>query len=290
MPGVGRSAAVSFVINGKGYVALGRNADRSGQLNDCWEYNPTNDQWTEKSPFPGAARVKAMAETVNDKAYVGLGFDLNFSVYSDRKAYLTDFWMYDPASDNWTRKADFPSFATDACVSYVIDNQIYVGGGFNGYGFTGEFWKYDTDSDQWTRLDDFKCFTRFGGILCKSTDKVYFGTGYCTWNENDWWEYSLSNGKWKQLKSMPDDGRENGVALTINNRFFVMTGKHFAGNLTGGRTLSDIKEYDAVRNVWYERGNVPRSRANAIAFTINGTGYIGFGDNDSKVIYDFLEF
>ncbi len=290
MPGVGRSAAVSFVINGKGYVALGRDADRSGQLNDCWEYDPANDHWTEKAAFPGTARVKAMAATVNGKGYVGLGFDLNFHVYSDRKAYLADFWMYDPDSDSWSRKADFPSFATDACVSYVSDSNIYVGGGFNGYRFSNELWKYDTHLDKWTRLTDFKVPGRFGGVLCKSPDKIYFGTGYCTWNENDWWEYSPTNGEWKILKSMPDDGRENGVALTIDNRYFVMTGKHFAGNLTGGRTLSDINEFDAIRNVWYKRGNIPGTRANAIAFTINGTGYIGFGDNDSTVMNDFWSF
>jgi N-acetylneuraminic acid mutarotase len=293
IPGVGRSSAVSFVINGKGYVALGRNADRSGQLNDCWEYNPATDSWSEKSIFPGKARVKAMAATVNDKAYVGLGFDLNYPVYSNiDSSYLKDFWMYDPVSDNWTRKADFPSLATDGCVSYADDKYVYVAGGFNGHGFTNEYWKYDTDSDKWTRLANFKSNpARFGGVLCKSTDKIYYGTGYCTWNQNDWWEYTPTNGNWKQLKSMPDDGRENGVGLTIDNRFIVLTGKHFAGNLTGGRTLSDIMEYDVTKDVWYDRGNIPaQSRANAIAFTIDGIGYIGFGDNDSTVINDFWSF
>ncbi len=291
MSGIGRSAAVSFVINGKGYVALGRNADKSGQLNDCWEYNPDSDRWTEKATFPGVARVKAIAATVNGKAYVGLGFNLDYFVYSDRNAYLKDFWMYDSVSDSWIRKADFPSFATDGCVSFEYENKIIVGSGFNGYSFTNEFWSYDPEADKWTQLNNFPGFSRFGAVACTNGNHVYFGTGFHTNSQNDWWRFSPSNGNWKKLKSLPVDGRDNAIALTINDRFFVATGMHFAGDLTGGRTFSDILEYNAEHDVWYKRGDIPTgNRANAIAFVIDGTGYIGFGDNDSTVINDLWSF
>ena len=49
IPGNGRSSAVAFSLNGKGYIGLGRDS-LSIQLNDCWEYNPVNDSWTEKTP------------------------------------------------------------------------------------------------------------------------------------------------------------------------------------------------------------------------------------------------
>ena len=71
LPGNGRSAAVAFAINGKGYVALGR--DSLGiALNDCWEFDPQTNLWSQKDSFPGTPRVKAMATVVNGKAYVGL--------------------------------------------------------------------------------------------------------------------------------------------------------------------------------------------------------------------------
>jgi len=31
---------------------------------------------------------------------------------------------------------------------------------------------------------------------------------------------------------MPDNGRENAVALSINDRFFITTGRQFGGTLT----------------------------------------------------------
>ena len=290
IPGNGRSSAVGFAINGKGYVVLGRDSLKN-PLNDCWEFEPTTNQWTQKASFPGIARVKAVSVVLNGKAYIGLGFNPLIGVYTNQSAYLQDFWMYDPSTDSWTRKADFPSADCDACVGFSLGNFIYVGSGFNGFGFGPTFWKYDPTIDKWTQLRKFQGPARAGAVACTNGERVFFGTGYDTYNENDWWEYFPANDTWKKLQSMPDNGRENGVSFSVNNRFFVSTGRQFGGNLTGGNIKSDILEYDAVRNVWYERGNIPNgNRENAIAFVINGKGYIGFGENDSKVLNDFWSF
>ncbi len=286
IPGNGRSSAVAFVINGNGYVALGRDSLNVAK-SDCWEYNPVEDKWNEKTSFPGIARVKAVAVVVSGKAYVGLGFNPDYRVYSDTIAYLRDFWMYDPIADNWTKRADFPSGECDACVSFQFGNAIYVGSGFTGYGFGQEFWKYNPDTNSWIQLHEFPGAARSGAVLCTNGEHVYFGTGYNTYNDNDWWEYFPANDTWKALKSIPDNGRENGVSFSINNRYFVSTGRQFGGNLTGGHVKSDVMEYDAVRNVWYNRGSIPDSgRENAIAFVINGKGYVGLGENDSRVLND----
>jgi len=50
MPGVGRSSAVGFAINGKGYVALGRKDLNSNTLNDCWEYDNQHGTFTLLEP------------------------------------------------------------------------------------------------------------------------------------------------------------------------------------------------------------------------------------------------
>jgi N-acetylneuraminic acid mutarotase len=288
MPGAGRASAVTFVIDGKGYVTLGRNGNATDSLKECWQYDPAADSWTQKTTFPGRARVKATAAVMAGKAYVGLGYRPYVSTYVNGN--YKDFWMYDPALNTWTQKADFPSLATDACVSFVMDNCIYVGEGFNDTGFTNEFWKYDPQQDAWTQLKDFPDYARAGAVLCTDGTRVFFGTGF-RWNFNDWWEYFPKTDRWEKRKSMPDNGRVNAVSLSVAGRFFVSTGRHFAGDLTGGRVLSDILEYDAIRNVWYKRGNIAGGgRENAIAFTINGKGYIGFGEDDKGVLNDFWSF
>lgn len=81
------------------------------------------------------------------------------------------------------------------------------------------------------------------------------------------------------------------MGMSIGNRYFVATGRHFAGNLTGGHLKDDVVEYDAGKNVWYLRGVLPGGgRENAISFVINGKGYIGFGENDEGVLNDLWSF
>lgn len=293
MSEIGRASAVGFVIADKGYVALGRTAVRSGALNDCWQYNPELDSWTKKKTFPGIARVNAMAEVVKGKAYVGLGYNISIGAYGGGN--LTDLWMYDPIDDSWTKKAglDGLSTATNSCVSFVLNDEIYILAGFDGATFSDEFWKYNPlqgELGTWTKLNG-SPRPRSGAVLCANAEHIFFGTGYKTLSENDWWEYYPKSDSWKQLKSMPDTGRENATSLTVDNRFFVSTGMYFGGTLTSGKLKSDIMEYDALRNVWYKRGNIPNGeRENAISFTINGKGYIGFGENETTVLNDLWSF
>lgn len=286
----GRSSAVGFAIDGKGYVALGRTGLRSGALKDCWEYNPDSDKWTQKANFPGVARVKATAVVLNGLAFVGLGFDVNYGYYNE-KGHPKDFWCFDPKVNTWTQKADFQGKFTDACISFTYKNNIYVGLGFDGTSWTSELWKYNPAQNTWSKLENFPGDARGGAVCCTNGEHVYFGTGYATISIDDWWEYFPDTDRWKQLNGMPDKGRENAVSLCVNDRFFVSTGRYFHGMLTGGNVKSDILEYNPGLNVWYERGNIPDgNRENAVSFTINGKGYIGFGENDSAVLNDFWSF
>jgi len=293
LPIGGRSTAVAFVINEKAYVALGRNSSWQ-PLKDCWEYNPETDSWLQVADFPGVARVNAIAEVVNGKAYVGLGFNSAKIVYKD-STILNDLWAYDPHTDTWIQKADFPKnidgtpSSVNSCFSFVVDSCIYVGANFNGFHFDTELWKYDTRNDSWTQINDLPSRST-GAVSCNNGERYFSGTGYQTINDNCWWEYFPSSDSWLKRKDMPDNGRLNAISLSIDNRFFVATGLHFAGTLTGGRVLADILEYDAVRNVWYKRGNLPGARENAISFVIGDRAYIGFGESESGIFNDLWSF
>lgn len=295
MPEGGRANAVSFVIDNKAYVTLGRNALYGSALKDCWEYNAHTDTWSKKADFPGTARVNAIAETVNGMGYAGLGYDPEKGVYTEG-SILTDFWMYNPQRDTWTRKPDFPPRtdgrppAVNSCFSFVYENCIYVGANFNAYQFSTDFWKYDTTNDKWIKLKDMPQRAT-AAVACTNGKLFYSGTGYETVNKNSWWEYFPEQDKWRERKSMPDNGRLNAVAFSINDRFFVATGLHIAGSLTGGHLKSDIMEYDATNNRWYQRGNVPDGgRENAIAFVIDDTAYIGLGESTTTILNDLWSF
>lgn len=285
IPSGGRASASTFTLNDRGFVIFGRSKSKSDYLKECWEYNPADNRWRQKKDFPGKARVKAVAAIANGKAYVGLGYE-EVPIYQGI-GYLTDFWEYIPQWDLWRKRADFPGNATSGCISFVYNDEIYVGFGFNGMGFTKELWKYSPQNDAWENLGGFTGDARIGGVVTTDGTRVFFGTGYNLINYNDWWEYFPETNSWSQLKSMPDKGRVNGLALCVNNRFFVSSGRRFGGDHSIGKLYTDMSEYDPTLNAWYYCGTVPgEGRENAISFIINNKAYIGFGETTTEILND----
>ncbi|MDQ2178264.1 galactose oxidase [Marinifilum sp. D714] len=91
--GVQRSGAVSFVINGKGYIATGRN---SGLSREVWEYDAANDRWDEKTSLESpevASRENAVAFSLNNRGFVTTG------TVSGSGAYFDDTWEFNPTMD-----------------------------------------------------------------------------------------------------------------------------------------------------------------------------------------------
>ncbi len=58
-------------------------------FDDLWQFDPVNNLWTAKAPFPGSPRRGCSALVLNNEAYVGLGYDGN---------YRTDFYKYNATS------------------------------------------------------------------------------------------------------------------------------------------------------------------------------------------------
>lgn len=286
-PDGGRSSAVSFVINDKAYVALGRS---DVLKNDCFQYDPEKDKWKKVASFPGIPRVNASAATIGDEAYVGLGYNSDLGVYN-KEAILRDFWKYNPKKDSWTRLADFPALSTNKCIAFTFDRKIYIGFGYSGDKFERDMWQYDPDLDAWTELPQKGSIpSRSGGVACTDSEYVYFGTGFNTHTLSDWWWYNPRTSDWKKLKNIPGTGRITAVAFSLKERIFVATGRYFKGTLTGGHLKSDLLEYDVQKNVWYHRGEMPSGgRENAVSFVVGGKAYIGLGENESGVLSDLWE-
>lgn len=283
---IARACGTAFTVNDKAYITLGRNR---GLLNDCWEFNPANASWSKKQDFPGAGRVFPISAVVDGKAFVGMGYS-NGGVYKE-SSYLRDFWMYDPVTDLWTQRADFPSLSTNHAVSFVFEGEIYIMHGFRPNGFSFDCWKYSPDTDSWKQLSDFPGDFRSSAIACSDGIRYFAGTGYDTSNKNDWWEYFPAKDTWKKRKSMPDAGRINALSFSADNRFFVATGRYFAGEHTGGHLKSDLLEYSATENHWTKVGDIPGGgRENAVSFILLNKVYIGFGENENEVMNDLWHF
>ncbi len=222
--GVGRSAASGFELNSKGYVGLGY--DGTNKLKDFYEYNPTNNTWTQKADFAGTARYSAVGFQAAGKAYFGTGYDGNYlkdfyqynptdnswtlvngfsgnkrrgasTFVIDDKVYLglgvnsgtyqVDFWMFDPATDTWTRKSD-------------IDQD---------------------DSDDYSYNDDY-VIVRSNASAFSMNGLGYIGCGEST---RSIWEYNPSADVWTEKTSLEGSARTDATGFAINQRGFILLGR-----------------------------------------------------------------
>lgn len=92
-PGQGRVGSVGFVINNRAYFGLGWTSAEDyyyGDVKftgDLWEYNPVNDTWTERDPFPDNSRAHSFVFEFDDYVWVGLG-------KSHQGKEQNDIWKY----------------------------------------------------------------------------------------------------------------------------------------------------------------------------------------------------
>jgi N-acetylneuraminic acid mutarotase len=171
LPGPARSGAISLSLGGKGYVGTGIVGGASPTyFNDFYEYDPANNSWAPVANvgIGVAGRTSAARFVIENKAYVGggssngarqdfwaytpnawqsvpdittgPGVGTGFSFSIGTKGFVqasSQLWMFDPATGQWTRKADFP----------IVASTIGVSVGNVGYVITGSsankiFYKY----------------------------------------------------------------------------------------------------------------------------------------------------
>ena len=68
---ISRSYGVAFSMYGLGYFTCGENAG-SGR-STTWEYNPSEDLWTERTSFEGGTRSEAVGFSLDNRRFVLTG-------------------------------------------------------------------------------------------------------------------------------------------------------------------------------------------------------------------------
>jgi N-acetylneuraminic acid mutarotase len=228
LPASGRRDAIGFSIGLKGYCGTGIDQSEAylgTVLSDFWEYSPATNSWVAKAPYPGnfgSGVYFATAFAVNGKGYVTCG-KVGASNYSQ------ELWMYNPQTDSWTQKANFPPGVRYGQASFVLNGKAYVGCGTDENWFTHDFWEYNPTSDFWVQKADFPGSSRgFLSAFALGT-KGYMGMGtdggYCA----DWFEYDVPSDSWSVKAPYPGGGRRSSPTFVISGAGYAMMGKGTTG-------------------------------------------------------------
>lgn len=257
----------SFVINGKAYVGGGSNGSQ------FYQYDTATHAWTQKGTIPGGGiRGWSFSFALNGKGYM-IGGDStgNFNE-------CAQVWMYNPDSNTWTHKGNFPGGPRDAGFCFAIHDTGYLGCGFDGMNVYNDMWKYNPATDTWTQLDT----VPFGNLLFPSTF-VINNKGYVTVGEintatsayevNTNWEYEPTTDSWAQKANFPGTARQTAFSFSLNGMGYV------GGGQSGYATVyTDMWRYNPTANSWTNAGNIPSQYpAWSTSFAIGNTGYMGTG-------------
>lgn len=284
--GIPRGNAVSFSINGRGYVGTGYDGD--DRLNDFWEYDLERNFWIQKADFPGTPRSAAVGFATADRGYIGTGYNPDEEV-----EYLKDFWEYDPENNSWNQVADFGGSARYGAVAFAIGDTGYVGTG-NDDNYLKDFWQYDPSTDQWSQIVSLPGDKRIDAAAFSINGKGYVGTGRNNGiYEEDFWEYDPASGLWTELQDLDEDRDENERAIPRTNAVgFEINGKGYFALGENSGSLATIWQYDPATDTWNDDLGIFEGtiRRDAVAFTIDSVVYIGTGTDGTLRFDDFWLF
>ena len=281
-PGGPRAGAFGFSIGNKGYVGGGVGMN-GASLNDFWEYDPIINLWTQKANFP-RDRAYAVSFTLNKKGYVCTGARYYVvGIISHMWAY-NDLLEYDPSTDSWSDKANFPDQVRSNAVSFVIDSLAYVGTGggddVRSHGLYADFHTYNPKSNTWGTITSIPNLESMMGSGFSIFNKGYvtgqyigYTYGYSHFTSDTLWQYDPQTNTWSAKATFPGTPRCEAIAFTINNLGYFGT-----GDTTFGGLLSDLWQYNAVTDTWVQKASMPATARDETAyFVVGNRAYVCFG-------------
>lgn len=258
---------------------------------DSSDIEVPNWPWQVHKPVPHIGRACATSFVINNKAYVLLGRrgeilehcqNIDSNTYapncSENGMLLSDMFQYDPVTDQWTQKQDFPGEPRVFPIAATVPPYAFVGLGYNHQGiyndssYLRDFWKYNPMTDSWTRMADFPGAGVNAAVCWVYNEEIYVAHGFGLSNFfRDVWKYQPQNNRWVQLAPFPSWGRTGGVVSASEGRIFTGTGY-------SARNNNDWWEYFPSQDLWIKRENMPDlGRINGLGFSVADRYFVGTG-------------
>ena len=269
MPSTERRGLTSAVVedaSGRSiFYAIGgaTNTASGASLSKVQAYNASTNTWSYKASLPVPLYWTNGTGVINGKIYVSGGV-------SSYKNYRADLYMYDPATNIWTRKADMPTMGFRG-VSGVINNQLYVVTGCDQEDcdefVQSALYRYDPATDQWTTL------TAPPGFHGWAMGGVIGGKFYVTGGENGQAQlvvYDPATDQWTR-KTPLNRRRWMGSGVAVGGKLYVIGGMT---ELDDGSnpTVRTVSVYDPATDSWTNKAPLPNPRANLTASRVRVNG------------------
>ena len=275
---VSRTGATASIVNGKIYVIGGLSGSR---LNVVEEYDPITDSWVTKTPMP-TARYSTASAVYNGKIYVFAGR------LSGSGSFTGVIEVYDPVQDAWIVKNAAFSVARSNFTATVVNESIYLIGGYDVANTYNNTVVYDPNSDSFSAKSPLPVVMHshtasnvngklyiIGGRQGNSASSAAFSTVYAYNPYADIWE----------TKPAMNNVRGNHVAGVVDGRITVIGGRN--GIETNAALIDSIEEYypdtsgiGVEQNIWDSNASLASQIAGLTSSSLNGNAYLFGGTLD----------
>lgn len=200
--------------------------------------------------------------------------------------YSSSFYSYNPITDEWTKKDDFPGGARGFAIGEVWNGKAYFGFGNGAGGNRDDFWEFDPITDQWRQLASCDCDARTHPAMVALNGEIYLGLGGTNnGNTNDWWVYDIDSDSWEERTRFPAAERHHPYQFTDGEYVYVGFGH---GN---GFISNQWYRYNTLDDTWLEMQTLPaEGRVAGTQMSYKGVGLILSGDGDDHGVMQTGEF
>ncbi len=228
------------------------------------EYDPATNQWRDRTGMRIArAYLSTSAIDRTTSAIDGIIYAIGGEV--QRWWSRKHVEAYDPAADNWVKKADMMTarswFSTSAAHGkiYAMDHQSVEA--------------YDPVADVWQR--SVAVPTKRSGFGISVVGGVIYAMGGLDWEQHKHLDvveaYDPATGRWTTRAAMPE-ARYGFTASVVRDKIYVMGGRG-----SEGHRLLTIDVYDPDTNTWEPRGETPDLFSRYTTCVVDGKIYIFAG-------------
>lgn len=268
-PTLARQELYPEVLDGKIYVAGGILNPNTAFTAHFESYDPVKDAWTSLKPLP-EARHHVTLSNVKGRLYGIGGFTGGFPNWRA----LPTMFIYDPASNAWTKGVDLPAARAEG-VAAAVDDKIYLIGGrvratenarhFNDHTDSVRNEVFDTSTRRWSKRADAPT-PRNSAAVAVIDGKIYVvggrqfsknpdGTAQQV-NVPNLEVYDPQLDRWETLAPMPQAAGGLG-ATTVNGKLYVFGGEQWVPEQ---KVLGESWVYDPATDTWSALPPLPTPR------------------------------
>jgi hypothetical protein len=261
----------TFVIADKFYSVRNIEGDTPGD-DVIHIYDGTS--WTTiDSDIPLGTNHRNFSFSIGSKGYAAICFT--------NPDLANRFYEYNPVTNGWTRKADFPGDVTSGFATFTVSGKGYVVGGSDNGDYTNKTWEYNPATNTWRERKNL-FLNRAYAIGFSIGNKGYITNGNLPNNLGYYQslvEYDPLANTWTEKAEFPGAGRIWSQCFVIGNNAYV------GGGLNQQTSLRDFYKYSQANNTWTRIANpvATGSFTNQPAFSINSKGFASYNSSEPRL-------